>query len=65
MSTEARLLVLSVEVERLRQENDRLRTENAALRPLIATLRHENAQKCHHCEYHPHDVPITRRHEHG
>ena len=40
MSDESRILVLSVEVERLRQENDRLRAENAGLRPLVSDLRH-------------------------
>ena len=40
MSEEARILVLTVEAERLRQENDRLRAENAGLRPLVSDLRH-------------------------
>jgi len=41
MSDEARILVLTVEVERLRQENDRLRAENAALRPRVSELEHK------------------------
>jgi regulator of replication initiation timing len=41
MTDESRILVLSVEVERLRQENDRLRLENAALRPRVSELEHK------------------------
>jgi regulator of replication initiation timing len=41
MSDESRILVLSVEVERLRQDNDRLRLENAALRPRVSELEHK------------------------
>jgi regulator of replication initiation timing len=41
MSDESRILVLSVEVERLRQENDRIRMENAALRPRVSDLEHK------------------------
>jgi predicted RNase H-like nuclease (RuvC/YqgF family) len=37
-------LVLTVEVERLRQENDKLRSENAALRPLVSELKHKLRQ---------------------
>ena len=39
MSTEAQVLVLTVEAERLRQENDRLRAENSTLRPLVSELQ--------------------------
>jgi cell division protein FtsB len=38
MSDEPRELVLTVECERLRQENDRLRAENDALRPMVSDL---------------------------
>ena len=68
MSDESRVLVLTVECERLRQENDRLRSENAALRPLVSDLSHKLAlasNRCKVCEYHPTEVPITHRHEHG
>ena len=41
MTDEAHILVLSVEVERLTQENDRLRKENDALRPLVSELSHK------------------------
>jgi len=41
VTEESRILVLSVEVERLRQENDRLRSENAALRPRVSELEHK------------------------
>jgi regulator of replication initiation timing len=40
MTDEARIMVLTVEVERLTQEIDRLRLENAALRPLVSDLQH-------------------------
>jgi predicted RNase H-like nuclease (RuvC/YqgF family) len=58
MSDESRILVLSVEVERLTQENDRLRAENAALRPLVSELQHKLRQVQRHID----TEPIARIH---
>ena len=56
MTEESQILVLTVECERLRQENDRLRAENAALRPMVSDLQHKLRRKCEHCESHPHEA---------
>lgn len=64
MSDEARILVLTVECERLHQECDRLRAENDALRPLVSDLQHELRvlTKHHEHEHHPHDLPPADAH---
>ena len=50
---DSRELVLSVECERLRDENQRLRAENNQLRPTVSKLQHKLCL----LERPPHDLP--------